>query len=77
MANRPTFTERATMTLEALMDEYGIASVSEDGAKMFIGEYALLSLKWAIEFFVISILFIFLGILFWKWEPEWFEFKTA
>ena len=70
---RLNFIEEAELALETLMTEYKIATITEDGANTFLGAYMFLKIKWAVEFLVITFLFIFAGVFLWIWNPVNFE----
>lgn len=69
--------EEAQLSLESLMEIYQVEAISEDGARIFVGAYVILYIKWWCEFFFIATLFIFVGVLLWKWTPESIEVSKA
>lgn len=76
MAKKLSVVEQGALALETLCNEYGIESISENVANIFFGEFILLNVKWALEFFAISFLFIFSGVFLWTWTPVRFELKV-
>lgn len=76
MAKKLSVVEQSALALETLCNEYGIESISENVANIFFGEFILLNVKWALEFFAISFLFIFSGVFLWTWTPVRFELKV-
>lgn len=76
MAKKLHVVEQGELALKTLCNEYGIESISENAANIFFGEFILLNLKWALEFFVIAFLFIFSGVFLWTWTPVRFELKV-
>ena len=76
MEKKLSVVKQGELALETLCNEYGIESISENVANIFFGEFILLNIKWAFEFFVISFLFIFSGVYLWTWTPVRFELKV-
>lgn len=76
MAKKLSVVEQGKLALETLCNAYGIESISENVTKIFFGEFILLNIKWAFEFFVIAFLFIFSGVFLWTWTPVRFDLKV-
>lgn len=63
LAKKLSVVEQGELALETLCNEYGIESISENVANIFFGEFILLNIKWAFEFFVIAFpLYIFWSV---------------
>lgn len=76
MAKKLSVVKQGELALETLCNEYGVESISENVANIFFGDFILLNVKWALEFFAISFLFIFSGVFLWTWTPVRFELKV-
>lgn len=76
MAKKLYVIEQGELALETLCNEYGVKGMSENVVNIFFGEFILLNVKWALEFFAITFLFIFSGVFLWTWTPVRFELKV-
>lgn len=78
MEQKLSWKDEADLSLQTLLNEYGIEGIYQEAVDIFYGEYVIMKLKWAVEFFLVTFLFIFSGVYLWKvWAPVSFELNTA
>ena len=78
MEQKLSWKDEADLSLQTLLNEYEIEGIYQEAVDIIYGEYVIMKLKWAIEFCLVTFLFIFSGVYLWKvWTPVSFELNTA